>query len=414
MWRRRGTEAATNYAKCIVAHDVTERRLMDQRLRNTVNRLLALYDAGRILGSSLQQETIGATLVEIVRRVADSSAALIYVQDSSERLRVLYASDPKDLADHLRETPAAEAARRAALDAGDRRLFDSWDLGGSPIVGLIVPLRVRARSVGALEVYGSKGLAENETVETIACLANQAASALENARLFEQLAEHQCRLQNLVQQMLVVQEEERRRVAYEVHDGLTQMAVAAYQRLQAFAEDHPPDSANDREELDETAELLQQTVGEARRVIAGLRPTALDDLGLVAAIRQQVETMLSEGWQIEYEQNLGNVRLSPTAEIALFRVTQEALTNVRRHAHTTRAHVSLERQDKTVRLRVRDQGQGFQLAELESESGPGERVGLSSMRERVALLGGNFEVRSQSRTGTSITVEIPLMRRVES
>jgi signal transduction histidine kinase len=123
--------------------------------------------------------------------------------------------------------------------------------------------------------------------------------------------------------------------------------------------------------------------------------------------------MRSEGWQIEYEQNLGNVRLSPTAETALFRVTQEALTNVRRHAHTTRAHVSLERQDKTVRLRVRDHGQGFQLPELESESGPGERVGLSSMRERVALLGGNFEVRSQSGTGTSITVEIPLTERGE-
>src|SRR5918994_3186977 len=77
MWRYSGTEAATNHAKCIVAHDVTERTLMDQRPRNTVNRLLAHYDAGRILGSSLQQETIRATLVEIVRRVADSSAARV-------------------------------------------------------------------------------------------------------------------------------------------------------------------------------------------------------------------------------------------------------------------------------------------------------------------------------------------------
>jgi hypothetical protein len=133
MGRYSGTEAATNHAKCIVAYDVTERRLMDQRLRNTVNRLLALYDAGRILGSSLQQETIGATLVEIVRRIADSSAALIYLYKTVLSgcvccalpiLRILQATSEKRLLRKLRAvqrwTPATVGCLTHGTSGGAR------------------------------------------------------------------------------------------------------------------------------------------------------------------------------------------------------------------------------------------------------------------------------------------------------
>jgi signal transduction histidine kinase len=246
-------------------------------------------------------------------------------------------------------------------------------------------------------------------VETLTSLANQGASALENARLYEELAERERELRDLVGQMLFAEEEERRRVAYDVHDGLTQMAVAVHQRLQVFAEDHPPDSAEGREELEELVELVQRTVAEARRVIADLRPTTLDDFGLATAVRMQVVEMRAGGYEARYEETLGEERLPAALETALFRVAQEALNNVRKHAETDQVYVALGRRNGVVRLEVRDWGRGFEPAEVAaSGGGPGERVGLSSMRERVALLGGDFEIQSVAGEGTSVTAEVPL------
>jgi signal transduction histidine kinase len=166
-------------------------------------------------------------------------------------------------------------------------------------------------------------------------LTNQAASALENARLYGELAEREKRLQELVGKIMVAQEEERRRVAYEVHDGLAQVAAAAHQHLQAFAHYHPPPSEEGREDLKHVSELVRQTVGEARRIIADLRPTALDDFGLRSAIRLHLDALRADGWSIDYEDGLDDERLPAATETAIFRVVQEALNNVGKHAGTS-------------------------------------------------------------------------------
>lgn len=233
-------------------------------------------------------------------------------------------------------------------------------------------------------------------------------SAQENARLYEKLTERERELQSLVGQIMTAQEEERRRVAYEVHDGFTQMAAAAYRRLALFAEHRPPESAQDREELEDVIALVQRTVGEARRVIADLRPTTLDDFGLVTALRMQAQEFRGEGYETSYEETLGDERLPPALETALFRVAQEALANVRKHAETDRVRVALGRRNGIVRLEVWDWGRGFAPAEIEQGTGPGERVGLPSMRERIALLGGSLEIHSEPGTGTTVVAEVPL------
>ncbi len=156
--------------------------------------------------------------------------------------------------------------------------------------------------------------------------------------------------------------------------------------------------------------VVQRTVGEARRVIADLRPTALDDFGLATALRLQADSLRAEGWEVAFEESLGEERLPVEVETALFRVAQEALTNVRKHARTRRVRVELERPGSAVRLKVRDQGRGFSPGSSPDGSVPGERVGLSSMRERVALLGGRLDVSSRPGAGTSIAAEIPLLR----
>jgi signal transduction histidine kinase len=261
---------------------------------------------------------------------------------------------------------------------------------------------------------------ENDVMEILETLTSQAASALENARLYGELAEREKRLQDLVGKILVAQEEERRRVAYEVHDGLAQVAAAAHQHLQAFTQYHAPQSEEGREDLTRVSELVRQTVGEARRIIANLRPTALDDFGLKSAVRLHLDTLRAEGWRINYEESLGDERLPAATETAIFRVIQEALNNVGKHAGTKRVDLSLEwrpsgttapKKSGKIRLTVRDYGRGFvpESSARGAPSGPGERVGMTGMRERVTLLGGDFRVASRPGAGTLVVAEIPLL-----
>ena len=228
------------------------------------------------------------------------------------------------------------------------------------------------------------------------------------ARRLRSLGESERRFRSLVGQVMAAQEEERKRVAYEVHDGLAQTAAAAHHLLLAFARRYPPDSEESQRILDRALELVQQTVGEARQVIADLRPTVLDDFGLATAVRQQVERLEAEGRSVEYEEALDGERLPTAMETALYRVSQEALTNVRKHAPAARVRVTLKRDGACVRLGVRDWGRGFHPDSVGNGGGPGERVGLSSMRERISLLGGRFSINSEPGLGTEVTAEIPL------
>jgi signal transduction histidine kinase len=230
----------------------------------------------------------------------------------------------------------------------------------------------------------------------------------DRARLTSALAERERQLQDLVGRLILAQEEERRRVAYELHDGLAQTAAGAHLHLRGFARRYGERVPEEREELDRVLELAQRVVREARTVVSDLRPTALDDLGLEAALEAEVEELQKEGWRVELRADLGPTRLEPAVETALFRVAQEALRNARKHADATRAFVRLQRTRRTARLEVRDWGRGFDPAAAQAGAGPGERVGLSGMRERCALLGGRCEVRSRPGAGTRIIAEVPL------
>jgi PAS domain S-box-containing protein len=395
-----------------VVRDITERKQSEEALQRSFDSLLALYEAGRVLGSSLQREEIGARLLEITERVSGLEAAVIDLRDEQGRMSEWRSVGPEEVLAAVREQPEVRSAvdetskgqRSRSMQL--RRAQNTED--ARPLTGVFLPLRVRGRVIGVLEAYGPHALAEKETMATLSSFASQAASALENARLYEELAERERELHDLVGRIMEAQEEERRRVAYEVHDGFTQMAAAAYRRLALFAEYRPPESEQDRKELENIVRLVQQTVGEARRVIANLRPTTLDDFGLATAIRMQVEELRADGYETSYEETLGEERFPATLETALFRVAQEAMTNVRKHAKTDRVRVALGRRDGIVRVEVRDWGSGFAPEEIKQGAGPGERVGLSSMRARIGLLGGGLEILSEPGHGTTVVAEVSL------
>jgi two-component system sensor histidine kinase UhpB len=200
---------------------------------------------------------------------------------------------------------------------------------------------------------------------------------------------------------LSAQEGERVRVARELHDeiGQTLTAIALEAERNAAMKD-----GNDRESWERAAALAQRSVEDLRRIARRLRPEALDDLGLVNALIA-LSTRMSEHSGIPIARRLSESlpEHAPEVDLVVYRVVQEALTNVVRHSRATRAEVELETQGDRLRVAVRDNGRGMPTADLTDG-----RNGITGMRERAMLVGGSLSVKSEEGKGTEIALEVPL------
>jgi two-component system sensor histidine kinase NreB len=214
------------------------------------------------------------------------------------------------------------------------------------------------------------------------------------------------RLARLVEQVLFAQEQERRRIGYDVHDGIAQLIVSAKQHLDTYADLQRRDDPAAARQLGKAVDRLQLAIVETRRILAALRPSAVDAAGLVDAARRSLEECAQEaGWSVSFAESVGDARLPPAVETAAFRILQEALANARRHAGTSRVAVELRREPDALCLDVRDAGRGLPDADDPARS---RGLGLLSMRERARLLGGVCTIESDPARGTAIRVRLPL------
>jgi PAS domain S-box-containing protein len=216
--------------------------------------------------------------------------------------------------------------------------------------------------------------------------------------------------QALLRRVVHAQEEERRHLSHDIHDSVTQLAHAAALRLDDLAERLAPALlAEDQRDLERARDLARSAAVEARRLIAGLRPEMLDQFGLANAVRAELESLRRDGWTCTFRNSgLARVRFREDVEITLYRVAQEALTNVRKHAGRVSVHVGLWRRNGRIRLTVRDRGRGFDPTIGRGDEDPSRHVGLISMRERVELMGGRFTLQSTPGSGTRIEVDLPI------
>lgn len=209
-------------------------------------------------------------------------------------------------------------------------------------------------------------------------------------RVLSLVQEREARLEHLVGQILSAQEEERRRVAYELHDGVAQTATALVRMLEGAGA--TTSSAIDPGERAKFTAIARGLVKELRSVIAGLRPTVLDDLGLIPAIEALADALESDGYEVKRSFSTEPVRPPPHIETALYRVAQEAITNIRKHAGGA-CSVSIVadlRNDAECRfLRIADDGRGLsENNEARRKTGGGHHIGIEGMRERLAIIGG--------------------------
>lgn len=234
-------------------------------------------------------------------------------------------------------------------------------------------------------------------------------------RLLEELQRKEEVRSRLLEKVISAQEEERKRMARELHDELGQALTGMLMNLEAAEETLGQDAQGPRERIARARSLATHSIESIRHLIQDLRPAALDDLGLVPAIRAFAEGRLGDrGIRLTLETSGLRDRLPPLVETAVFRVVQEAVTNIVRHAEARSARIRLERSGDRISVTVEDDGRGFDPAEVLHSPDRARALGLLGMEERVSLLGGSLRVESAPGRGTRVRAEIPLEPEEES
>ena len=199
---------------------------------------------------------------------------------------------------------------------------------------------------------------------------------------------------------------ERQLIAYDIHDGIAQQVAAALMQLQSYQHLRKIAPAQAATAFDAALGLLRQAQGEARRLISGVRPPALDDSGLVAGLVHLAQDQrLAGGPRVEFHSDVAFNRLAAGLENAVYRVAQEAVTNACKHSGSDRVRMMLTQEDARLRLEVRDWGVGFDPAAV-----PPGHFGLEGMRKRSRLLGGTVTIDSRPGHGTTVTLVVPLQK----
>jgi signal transduction histidine kinase len=304
-----------------------------------------------------------------------------------------------------------EQLRRKLIDQGDPVYLSMHEVAESVRdfiasasfrVVAILPVRHEGRTIACLVTASCERDRIAPTArEALEGIAAQIGTAIARLRAEEKLREEQ----QLLRQVLDLQERERRLIAYEIHDGLAQQLTGGLMQLQALR--HLSDRQGERAErdLDALQHILSDGLVEARRLIAGLRPMILDELGVVAAIDHLIhETQERDSLEVEFVHEEDLRRLVPPLETAVFRVVQEALNNARRHSQSESVLVQLTVRGDRVRVAVEDWGVGFEPSRVQEN-----RFGLRGIRERARLLGGRVHIDSAPGLGTCVVVDFPLI-----
>lgn len=336
------------------------------------DRLRALVAAGLALNSE-------PSLEGVLERVTESAAALTGARHVL--LEVIGDADGKTgrLVGFGIDSSSPEAVSETLRNPGALR----------------VPILIRGAPFAHLylSAKGSAQLFTAEDEELVHALATQAAVAIEMSKRVARDA---------LRRVVAAQELERRRLSRELHDETGQTLTSVLLGLKAIEDE--PDSERVQAEAERLRELVTQTLRDVRRLAVELRPKALDDFGLVPALKRLGAGFSEQtGIRVEIESVLGDYRLPSEIETALYRIVQESLTNVVKHARAGSVSVLVTRKSGSVIAVIEDDGRGF-----DTGVGREEGLGLVGMEERVALLNGRLQIESSEGAGTTIVAEVPL------
>jgi signal transduction histidine kinase len=365
----------------------------------------SLNEIGIALASELELEPLLALVARHLRELVGAQLVLIALP-SGDSLRVAAAEgEARDLAVGTELRLGASKAGRV-LERGRSERVDAVfedpeiDQQVARTLGvtsaLFVPLVVRGRGIGVVVAHDKLGPTPAFSEDDLRLAETLAARAAVAVDLSERVS------RDAMRRVVAAQELERRRLARELHDETGQALTSILLGLKPLERQAASDAV--REEVAAVRELVVSTLQDVRRLAVELRPAALDDFGLLPAVERLADTFREQtGLEVDLEAHLGAERLAPEHETALYRVVQESLTNVVKHAGARRVSILLARKAGAVVAVVEDDGAGFDTASTREDA-----LGLAGMRERLALLGGRLQVESGAGAGTTIAAEVPV------
>ncbi len=364
---------------------------VSERLR-LLNELAEVFDRSQVVPPVLQEladrlrRGLRLDFVWVRYTLAREDGGSLYVTSGDTR----GLGAPEEIA-----ATTSRALERVQADPTPWQASDGW---------LAVPLMTERRSLGALGAARASSALDDDERDVLISAAAQASVALEN---YELQRERREALTSYARQVTRAQEDERRRVARELHDGVTQALSGLCRGLDVLQAEHHDLENIHADSVAELRTVAEQALVDLRRLTRDLRPTGLDDLGLIPAL-ERLASELGErcGVTVTVTKKCEARALSSEQELGVFRIVQEALSNVEKHAHASRVEVRVECSDDLLRVTISDDGRGFETPPDPAAFARAGRYGLLGMQERAALHSGTLSVRSSPGGGTTVALEI--------
>ncbi len=409
-----------------------ETEALNLELQTAIQDLSLLYRLSRKLATSLQLDVLLHETFEIVlRSIPRVQAGMILLRGKpDEPLQVKFCSGCDCQRHNGQRGPfcrqleevgvwVAGSGQAALCRGGEIRPIERWlvqgvepehELGSERIAGLPLSIENQVRGGLVLAIHASAPPLTLRDVSLLQTIAGQLSIAMENANLYEQLQAREALRGELYHRIVSAQEAERQRIARELHDGTGQVLTGLGLGLMAAAETVTSNPELASRQLVALKDVNARALRELRDLIADLRPSVLDDLGLVPALQGQAQEFSSRtGVEATVRVSGPRRRLEAEVETVLFRIAQEALTNIAKHAAATQALLSLEFEAEQVRLIITDNGRGFDPREaLQTGASRRRAWGLLGIQERVTLVNGICEIVSSPGVGCTVRIVLPL------
>ncbi len=437
LWFERYRREQARRQEALLRLESTRQQLQSQVsiIESSEKRLEVINAVCAVISQSLELQDVLDKAADKVREVMDLDVALVFLLDEeTEELELkAYRGVSEEFTAGLIGLKVGEGFNGRVAETGEPLLVD--DASRDPRLtrevvsqegiqaAVIVPLKAKGKVVGTLSVAG-RGARQfrDEEVKLLTTIGRQIGIAIENSRLYHQerlMAEQEKAMQEklrfYLRQVTRAQEEERRRIAQELHDDSTQDLVILLHKMDDLIATSANLSSKDMANLEELRQHTSKIIDGVRRFSQDLRPSLLDDLGLLPALEWLTSDLTSHfGVNIDMSVVGAVRRFSPETELVLFRIVQESLRNVWKHAGASRVWVTVEFGDGNVVLTVRDDGKGFELPERLEDLALTGKLGLTGMQERAQLIGGRLTIHSGLGEGTTVTVEVPVQDNITS